>query len=625
MLNLIRFARPFRGALSWWALSLLLAASAQAQNAGPRHAILIDGSGSMTGFFDAEEKKVQELHRVLRAICGDSSASHYFVNRELVMANDDSPTGYGDETFLDDALRNALAQRPAPGILWLITDNQPSAGGQTRSDADIQAFYEQLRGDTIKRLYLFPLRLPFKGTLYKEDGHSKLTDNYAGKRGLLVYALLIDDRALAEFERVTQELQNRFGHSQAGGVPRLLIKPFQEDTITAELVPGDQPDDKFRVLHGTQLVAGDFETGAPIKGKFKILLRSKLRQMTINYADIDVHVIDKFQTGDFAESVIVPKFDPRMIKDFEPRTEQPISVTIDAPPVQIRNNPLSWWNCILKNRGDINGRIQILIKVPGQKIGVVSSVADEFSTSSDIYNVADEPTQARIYKLNDLVKQMMPSQGAVDIRPRIGDSTDGVIPVRLTVLYPKWPGWLLVGIIILLVLLALIAWRFFGRRQFYRLTWDNGNYRACPDFRLWPFVGQRVELDNHTAATIGQGLSGIRVRAASGYTVDDTKARPVNPSGSDFNLSQSADGTGVTFYFSSTTAAFSGGLTAVNHDDDILGGVSYGESGDAGGGSVMASTPPIRKPTSGRTKVTQPTDTHSTGDEDNINLDDLFP
>lgn len=622
-----RLAGIFRRPICWWAFTLLLVASVQAQTTAPRHAVLIDGSGSMRGFF--EQRKIQELHALLRTICEDSAESYYFVNDRLVPWDEKPLEIYGNETFLDKALSNALAQRPAPAIIWLITDNQPSSGGQTKSDADIKDFYKQLQDDKVKRLFLFPLRLPFSGALFKQDGFTKLTDKYVGQRGLLVYALLLDERAHDEFEKKTEEFQNRFVQVQAGGSPRLRIKPLEEDTVTAEVnevVKTKQPGE-FRFDHGS-LVAGDFDPGVPIEATFKINLKSKLGQITINHAKVDAQVIGKFQTGDFAESTITPTCNPSMIENFQPTSVQPIDVKIKVPGVHIRNNLLSWWNCILKNRGDITGRIQVTISVPGQKFDVTSTVADEFSTNNDIYNVADEGTQSRIYKLNTLVKQMMSSERAVDIRPRIGDSKDGVIPVRLTVRYPKLPGLLLLGGIILLVLLALIAWRFFGRRQYYRLTWDNGNSRACPDFRLWPFVGQRVELDNRTVATISQGVSGIRVRAASGYTVDDTKTRPLYPGGSEFSVSQPADGYGITFHFSSVTAAFSGGSTARNNADDIFGGVGYGDSGEPGSGSMAPATLPVRKPTSGRSAAASsgsPSASDGKADEGPIDLDDLFP
>lgn len=610
--------------LAWLScLVCLLAASAQAQTAAPRHRILIDRSGSMKGFFDSG--KINDVHDLLRDLSGLTGDSYYFIDRELVPLGQET-ANFGNNTYLLNALDLALAQQPAPAILWVVTDNQPSVGNQTESDQDIAQFYDRLRSDAIKRLYFFPLKLDFKGKLYRDDGHQELSPAYAGKRGLLIYALLLDESAGVEFERVTTEFQARYQRASAGEMRRVLIKPLEQDTVTARLIPGD----KFRVENESQLVAGDFNEDAPIKGDFKIELTSQLGQMKISRADIDVRVPDKFRTGDFTESEIKPDFTPRDLQDFEPQNKRIVAVTINAPGVHIRNNLVSWWNCITKNRGEINGNIQIAIKVRGQNLDVVSNLADEFGTTSDIYNNASENVQSRIYKLADLVKKMMPER-ELDLRPRIGNSKDGMIPVRLVVRYPKRPLWWLIGAIFLLLVLFFLLRRIFGHRQVYRLTWDNGRYRACPDFRLGPLVSQRVELDSRTAATIKKSLSGIRVRAVSGYTVDDTKSRLVNPGGTDFNISQSSDGAGINFYFSSTSTAFKGGSATSNDEDGILGGVSYGNSGDDGGGAGelrgTPSAPPIRKPTTGRggggESVASPD--KAAEDDSPINLDDLFP
>ncbi len=611
-----------RAPLAWLGclLCLLLAVSAQAQTAAPRHRVLIDRSGSMEGFFTTG--KINDVQSLLQDLSGAAGDAYYFVDTDIVPVSQ-APTGFGNNTYLRNALDRALVQQPAPAILWLVTDNQPSVGNQTASDQDIEQFYDRLRSDAVKRLYFFPLKLDFKGKLYREDD-KVLTPNYEGKRGLLIYALLLDESARDEFERVTTEFQSRYRPGVAGEMRRILIKPLEQDTVTARLIPGD----KFRIENENQLVAGDFNEGAPIKGDFKIELTSQLGQMKISRADIDVRVPEKFRTGDFTESEIKPDFTPRNIQDFEPQNKRVVVVSINAPGVHIRKNPVSWWNCITNNRGDINGRVQIAIKVPGQNFEVVSNLANEFSTTRDIYNDSSENVQSRIYKLDALVKKMMPER-PVDIRPRIGNNDDGTIPVRLVVLYPKWPILALLGIILAVVLLAYLAWHIFGRQQFYRLTWNSGQYRACPDFRLWPFVGQRVELDNRTVATIKKSLNGIRVRAAGGYTVDDTKSRLVNPSGTDFNVSQSSDGAGINFYFSSITAAFTGGSATRNNEEDILGGVSYGSSGGDSGGELrgMASAPPIRKPTTGRVGSGDGSSSSGSTEDDNssINLDDLFP
>jgi hypothetical protein len=571
----------------------------------------------MEGFFATG--KVDEIRRVLHELGGSASDAFYFVDEALVPVGGETKD-FGNSTYLRNALDRSLALQPNPAILWLITDNQPSVGNQTDSDRDISQFYDRLRSDTIKRLYFFPLRVDFEGKLFRADGHQVLAPLYTGKRGLLIYALLLDESAREEFERTTGQLQSRY-ESTFGEIPRVLIKPLAQDTVTARVIPGD----KFRLEDGDQLVAGDFKEGAPISGTFEIELTSQLGQMKISRADIDVRVPDKFRTADFTESEIIPEFSPHDIQNFEPQNKRRIEVKFNAPGVHIRNNPISWWNCITHNRGDIDGSVRIKIDVPGQNFGVVNNLANKFSTTHDIYNDASESVQSRIYRLDDLVRQMMPDQ-AVNIRPQIGKNQDGNIPVRLVVLYPKWPVVVMIIGILVLLLLLLVLRQLFIRPRLYRLTWDDGRYRACPDFRLWPLLGQRVDLDDRKAATIKRTLSGIRVNAAAGFTVDEAQTRLVSPGGTDFTLYQIATAGGTNFCFSSISAAVQNGDASQPRVDDILGDVSYARSGTDGGDiRVAATAPPIRKPTSGTSAMSATESTErKSGDESNYNLDDLF-
>jgi hypothetical protein len=567
-------------------LGLVVAALGQAPST--QHRLLLDGSGSMKGFFAT--RQLAELQEILAEAYGGSSDSYYFIDSELVPASQEL-TRFGDNTYLKNAFDRAIAQKPTPPILWLVTDNQPSSGTETLSDQDIGRFYDSLRTDIVKRLYFFPLRLNFEGKLYRGD-NSVLTPSYEGPRGLLVYAMLLDERAREEFERSTSEFQARFQKRGMGDTRRILIKPLEQDTITAKIIPGK----KFRVENGGQLIAGDFEEGAQINGKFRIELTSQMGQMKIRKGDIDVQVRDKFHTGDFTESEVKPDFDPHFIENFAPKNVQPIDVEINAPGVHIRNNLISWWNCITHKRGDITGDIQIIVKVQPEKIDVVSALTNEFSTQADIYQSADPAVQSKIFKLDDLVKKMMPER-PVSIRPRIGNSADGTIPVRMAVLYPKWPVVALIALVLGLILLLLLLWRLFGRQPLYRLTWDGGRYRQCADFQLYPFMGRSVELNNRAAASIKKTMGGIKVRAAKGYTVDDGNSRTLNTGGTDFNVSQSANGAGVNFYFSSVTAVFSGFSTR-EESGSILDGIPYGADDGASGSQVgSAPAPPIRKAT----------------------------
>src|SRR5205085_9863449 len=125
--------------------------------------ILVDGSGSMAGFFATGE--IQRLNRILANQSGARAELYYYVESNLV--NEMPATNFGAVTLLDNALALAIEKRPP--ILWIVTDNQPSVGGQTASDKDLSAFYEKLGSDVIKRIYLLPLKLRFKGALYTED------------------------------------------------------------------------------------------------------------------------------------------------------------------------------------------------------------------------------------------------------------------------------------------------------------------------------------------------------------------------------------------------------------------------------------------------------------------------
>src|ERR1700752_209357 len=102
------------------------ASGAFAQPGTDAQLILIDGSGSMAGFF--KTGAIQELHSLLQ---GQSRAtSRYFVNEDLV---ETQPARFGAHTYLSAALRSGINERTS--IIWMVTDNQPSVSThRTESD-----------------------------------------------------------------------------------------------------------------------------------------------------------------------------------------------------------------------------------------------------------------------------------------------------------------------------------------------------------------------------------------------------------------------------------------------------------------------------------------------------------
>jgi hypothetical protein len=587
----------------------------QAQTNSTRHRVLIDRSGSMEGFFSTGT--AQQLQECLMRSAGGIADAAFFIDQSIVAA-EQQPGNFGGETFLRNALDYALRDPGSHGIVWIVTDNQPSVGNQSSSDQDLARFYDGLRSDAVKRIYFYPLSLRFHGKLYREDGHTVLAPNYEGRRGLLVYELLIDDRAAQEFERASNEFQSSAANSVSAETRRILIKPLTQDTIAARVIPGKN----FKVAEDERLVAGNFKAGNPLEGEFNIELMSQFGQMKFHRADIDLRVPERFRTGDFTETEIEPEFTPHEVTDVDPQTRRVIRVSLKSPGVHIRNNLRSWWNCITHNTGNVDGRIQLRLKIEGKNFDVVSSLANQFSTNSDIYNNGSENVQARIYRLDELVRNMLPRE-QMDISPRIGSSVDGSIPVRLVVAYPKWPVVALITAAVLMFVLSYLLYRLLARPQVYRLTWDEGAYRACPDFRLWPLVSKRVELDNEIAASIKKSLSAIRVRASRGYLIDETQTRFVRPEGTEFNVSRSNDGVGVSFFFSGLNARVRKTRMTTNGADDIFADGRRGSDDDA---PPAMTAPPIRKPITGSftgsgNGKSGPT---ASGDSTAADLDDLF-
>jgi hypothetical protein len=577
----------------------------------------------MRGFFTSG--KIKDLHRSIREQAGGNAESSYFINdylksfAEMGEVPDSSIQGggFGGQTILKNALMKTLGETPTPAIIWLVTDNQPSVGDDTASDRDIEEFYKELQSQRVRRIYFFPLRLPFSGPLYKANGEDQLAANYSGPRGLLVYALLIDEKARGEFDRAINSFQQRLGQTLGNNEFRsFLIKPLEQDTITAKLLPGE----KFRV-EGNRIVGGDFEEGQQIHGDFKLELTSQLGQIEISKADIDVKE-GTFTTGDFVESELRPSINPKTVDNFRPgpQNKKEFTVTLDFKSLHTRGGLSSWWHSMSTKRGFLDGEVRISIHVPPQNITVVPEAASSFSTTKDIYINSDPEVQKRIYKLDDLVQKMVPQQ-TINVQPRIGDNTDGRIPVHLSVKFAPSMRWLWLILLPLLLLAGLALW--WKRRPLYRLTWDNGQFRACPDFRLGLLSGRSIEIDNRAAATIKKGLSGVRVRAHRDYMIDDAQSRLINPGGSDFNVSRRNDGAGVNFHFSKANAFSSQPKSA---GGDIFGATQYGGGGTdsgGGGGGLFAPQKPVRKPTTG-TKYGATSSTASPGGDDDFDLDSLL-
>lgn len=582
------------------AVSVLLPCvwSAAAQTDRKTQLVLIDGSGSMAGFFKTGE--IDRLHEILRGQPG--SATYYFVDEAL---SSTSPVVFGEHTYLDSALSHAISERSS--IIWMVTDNQPSVSTHgSQSEEDLNRFYGQLGSDAVKRIYLFPLRLRFQGTLYTETD-AVLQRAYDGPRGLLLYALLLDASAQDAFEEAVNRTEQRLRQVFDDNLRGIFIKPLRQNTITSRLAPGKG----FRPV-GEGIVGRDFEEGKPIQGHFVLELTSQMGQIGLKDAKIVATKQGTFQTGDFTVENIDPFIDPKTI-DLQPKGTKTFEVSMRLDAVHMRKNLKAIWNCMTHNYGLIRGHIIITISAPKENLGVSSELTSRFSTDQDVYHNPSQDTQSRIYRLSDLVRRMVPTEDI--IQPQIGSSSEGRIPVQVEVKYPFWPKAVVFGGILMPLLLLGGTTLWVRRRPLYRLTWDSGKARACPDFRLWPFLAKAIEIDNKTAARIRMvPISGISVKSHTNYRVDEDSSKAISSEGAEFVLAQNSGLGSVAFVFGSV------GLSnrRPTRSKEAFGEETYNGGGHSEGlaDSTGDLAPPIRR-------VTTDARTRGNSDDPSSRISDL--
>jgi hypothetical protein len=153
---------------------------------------------------------------------------------------------------------------------------------------------------------------------------------------------------------------------------------------------------------------------------------------------------------------------------------------------------------------------------------------------------------------------------------------------------------MLVALALIFLLVPLTATAWIKRQPQYRLTWDHGRFRACPDFKLWPFVGRPIDINNRPAATIKKTFAGIQIRAKRDHTVDQAVQKTLNPGGTDFNVARRDDGPGINFSF--LKAGRFRATARRSNNKDIFGEISYGSGTTAETGRNEVGSLPIRKP-----------------------------
>lgn len=476
----------------WIATGALLAACLS-MSAASDPLILVDHSGSMTGFdtTGALPRVISQIERaageeavVLRAIASRGGGLELFSGAP--------PARYGAETRIYDSVRASLSRHPEASTLWLLTDNVPS---HAQADRDLHAFYDWLRSDSGPvAVTLFVLKLPFRGVIYGSDD-SRLTSDYSANRALVLYAALLDRDRREDYQRALDRMAEAVdAHgSGSGEALRLRCKPLR-DSVELQLEPGTmQVDDGVLLGRGNE--------GQPFRGTFEIKLRSRNEGVRFRNAVPRFEVGDAFQTTDFDTKEAEATIEQRTIDEIG-SDWQSIHGELILEPVRLRRTFGSALRAFAKGErpGVVAG--SLLLRLDVERESVVIDPEDVRAFSTERLDDASVAVQSRVYRLQDLFQgkfveerlELWPTARGDEILFTADEQPGGQVPVRVDMAYSPISALILflgVGLPILLVV-AILVYLLRGWNAQYVLIADGASERP---FRVRTSHGVRLAGD----------------------------------------------------------------------------------------------------------------------------------
>lgn len=492
-------------------LLLILLFNAQVTEAA-RHVLLVDNSGSVAGFY--ETNTMQDLaDELIKAI----GAPHKIFLFSEVMTevtggiyssqfrrNTDPKT---NDTLIGKAF-NTVVERKDGDIVWLVTDNVQDDSKTTGVVGNTGAFYERLKNNDVLRIHIFPCFLNFRGPLVDAPGNPL----HSGLKGLLVYAILLNSTAEAEFKQKVEDFAQRATRFDSKS---LFCKPLDQDTVNRTLLSEDdvrkqyanQPNYKPPNIKGgaNGFYASGFKASQPIEGVFYVNFQSKFEDLKID-AKLEPNPT-AFEAIGFQETTVTPSIRPqRLTLNPQEESAAPYSINVQLPKVNLKKDHLpSLLYMAFHRTGSLKGNVKIDAVVPRENFKFRDAVLDKYHTE-------DISHPQKIYKMGTLVEQM----STKEIRIPVVDE-----PIEFAVEYPWWP--LALFLLAVAVFIALVVALFLGLMQEERLTVDS-KPTSISLFR--PYT---IKANNRPAARLSKELfGGVQAKPSKGFRVNGkTKPQPL--------------------------------------------------------------------------------------------------
>ena len=387
--------------MSQWFVGLLLMLAPLRSEV--RQALFMDRSGSMKPYY--QDGLVPDLARtVVKALkpAGDVAIFAFSTDVTPLRSIDEvADVAFGNFTYLDRSVDSAINSKMA--VVWMITDNVQDQPGAAEA-GNTEVFYRRLRSDAVRRVTVFPLRQP------------------PGRGGLVLYALLLDDRAGPAFENGLVEFHRRAADMVQ--TEPLRMKPLDEDTVQVSFV---------RTAVGPKGSARVYGTGTPVRERLEIRFKSRFNHLEISEGSIRVaEAAPKFDS----ESLLVPErrsvgITPQSVKRLTAgdETEQVYVVDVDLGRLRVKKDLVSLWRAAWGRPVEEAAlRLEFLIDVPQRNF----RLRPQFLKTYHAASVQEARATGKVYAIDQLPRLI--SEQVTSVRV--------VSPIVFRVRYPWWPSLL---------------------------------------------------------------------------------------------------------------------------------------------------------------------------------------
>jgi hypothetical protein len=417
-----------------------------------------------------------------------------------------------------------------------------------------------LRRLEVIRLYIFPAKLPFTGKVFGQDGRTSI-GWYEGQKGIILYAILLDQRHIDRFEAQVDAF------AKASGLPKILCKPLQRtfsqvDAQVASDGRGKPSELRFNPKTSSFSLQRLFDEGESLVGSFTLRFQAAAGNVRLHAPRICVDLIEKGESSEFRAASPEVAYEPvRLAGDLIPGVpSEPVRVNIRLHGGVNYTITLQSLFKYLTNRetGRYRARIRVWLEAPWDSISLAEEVWRNYGTDDLEYFTQLRPDlQERIFGLNRLFVDV-----AADTKqPKTIELALKDYFIVFYVKKPLWPVWLVLGIIVLpVVLFFLLRWMIRAikgdnpQAYFLKSSGDENFYFCQHDVRQPTrdafstsqqlsllrclSLGEPIFIGGESAGVIRLlPIKGFRVVAKSGFLVNgDYLSLSLRPGGTRFTL-----------------------------------------------------------------------------------------